>query len=119
MRDPPVVAYGPVVGGETLQRPVRMTNRTSATMSYVGARWPNFGNPSGWDCPYRFRNLSGSGEESPSHAIEPGDSCTLSFGFTPKDRGAVRTYFEITYAAGEAAHSGMTRMVGGGVPPSG
>jgi len=112
---PPALNFGTVPVGTQVQKPVQMLNRTNQVLVYAGARWPNFGNPSGWDYPYGFWNMSGSGPDFPCYEIPPRSACTLSFGFQPKTPGSVLTYFAPSYTNGVQTFSDRTDMRGRGI----
>ena len=114
---PPSLNFGTVLVDGSITKPVKLINRTKSTLYYDGARWPNFGNPVGWEYPYGFWNVSGSGPDFPCYAIAPKSSCTLMFEFKPYSAGVFSTYFEPTYNDGITTFSDTTEMRGVGLAP--
>lgn len=96
---PSAVNFGsvPVDGTSASVKTVKMLNRTKQTFVYKGARWPNFGNPGGWEYPYGFWSISGDGDEYPCYEIQPRSYCILTFQFKPKELGSYGTFFAPRY----------------------
>lgn len=93
---PKALNFGHVAVGDSMIKPVTLINRTGYTLTYVGAYWPNFGNPSGWPgWPYGFW-----AETFPCETIAANTSCTADFRFTPFEPGEFGTHFQVWYTDG-------------------